>query len=139
VGLRAEVYELDGGRCVGCGAKLARGADAWSWQVHHVLKVQTMKARGLRPKWWRGAALAVLTCRKCHMAHEARTATIPLEKLPERVHRSVAILGPWAVDLLTRYHPPTNLDARRVSGSPREGGPSPHGQRATGEGASSHA
>src|SRR3954469_15996993 len=106
VGLRAEVYELDDGRCVGCGAKLDRGADAWSWQVHHALKVQTMKARGLRPKWWRGAALAVLTCRKCHMAHEARTATIPLERLPERVHRSVAILGPWAVDLLARSHPP---------------------------------
>lgn len=106
MGLRAEVFELDGGRCVGCDVKLARGADAWSWQVHHALKVQNMKARGLRPKWWRGAALAVLTCRKCHMDHEARIAPIPLGKLPERVHRSVAILGPWAVDLLRRYHPP---------------------------------
>jgi hypothetical protein len=40
------------------------------------------------------------------MQHEARAAVVPLERLPERVHRSVAILGPWAVDLLTRYHPP---------------------------------
>jgi hypothetical protein len=104
--LRLEVYELDEGRCVGCGAKQRRGADAWSWQVHHALKVQTMKARGLRPRWWRGPALAVLLCRRCHMQHEARAAVVPLERLPERVHRSVAILGPWAMDLLVRYHPP---------------------------------
>src|SRR3954451_24513594 len=106
MGLRAEVYELDGGRCVGCGAKQARGADAWSWSCHHVVKQQVMRARGLRPKWWRSAALAVLLCRRCHERHESRTAPVPLERLPERVHRSVAILGPWSVDLLRRYHPP---------------------------------
>jgi hypothetical protein len=106
VSLRAEVYTLDGGRCVGCGKRLRRNGDVWHFQVHHALKVQWMKARGLRPKWWRGPALAVLLCRECHMQHEARAAVVPLERLPERVHRSVAILGPWAVDLLTRYHPP---------------------------------
>jgi hypothetical protein len=109
--LRAEVFELDLGRCVGCGHKMACGGDAWSWQAHHVIKQQVLKARGCRPKWWRGPALAVLACRRCHERHENRTAPIPLERLPERVHRSVAILGPWAVDLLLRYHPPSDLSA----------------------------
>lgn len=107
--LRADVYELDGGLCVGCGAKQRRAADAWSWQAHHVLKVQVLKARGLRPKWWRSPALAVLCCRDCHMAHEGRSRAIPLERLPERIHYAVGLLGPWAQDILARYHPPANV------------------------------
>lgn len=107
MGLRDDVHDLDLGLCVGCGRRMARGGDAWSWQVHHVVKVQVLKARGLRPKWWRGPALCVLTCRRCHERHENRTAPIPLERLPERIHYAVGLLGPWAVDLLARYHPPT--------------------------------
>jgi hypothetical protein len=107
--LRAEVFDLDQGRCVGCGYKMARGGDAWAWQVHHCLKVQWLKARGCRAVWWRRPALCVLLCRRCHMQHEARAAVVPLERLPERVHRSVTLLGPWAVDLLRRYHPPDSL------------------------------
>jgi hypothetical protein len=104
--LRREVFDLDGGCCVGCGAKLRRNGDLWQWQAHHAIKQQVLKARGLRPKWWRGAALCVLLCRRCHERHESRTAPVPSEKLPPRIHKSVAILGPWAVDLLRRYHPP---------------------------------
>lgn len=104
--LRSDVFDLDLGMCVGCGRPMARGGDAWAWQVHHVLKVQWMKARGLRPKWWRTPALAILVCRPCHTAHENRTAPIPSERLPERIHYAVGILGPWAQDMLARYHPP---------------------------------
>ena len=103
--LRADVWELDKGRCVGCGKRLRRGASAWEWSCHHVVKQQVLKARGLRPKWWRGPALCVLACRRCHERHENRTAPIPAERLPERVHYAVGLLGPWAVDLLARYHP----------------------------------
>lgn len=106
--LRLEVFDCDGGQCVGCGRPLPRGADLWAWQAHHVVKVQTLKARGCRPRWWRSPALAVLVCKRCHERHTTRTDTIPLERLPERVHRSAHILGPWAVDLLRRNHPPAD-------------------------------
>lgn len=103
--LRLEVWELDGGRCVGCGKRLRRGAGIWEWAVHHCLRVQTMRARGLRPKWWRGPAVACLLCFDCHGLQHNRKAPVPLEKLPQRIHRAVAILGPWAVDTLAREHP----------------------------------
>jgi hypothetical protein len=105
--LRAEVYALDDGRCVGCGKRLARGGTLWDWVPHHCILEQVLKARGLRPKWWRGPALCILLCFDCHGRQHNRKAPVPLERLPERVHRSVAILGPWATDLLARYHPPT--------------------------------
>lgn len=99
------MFDLDRGLCVGCGHKMARGGDAWSWQAHHVIKQQVLRARGLQPKWWRGPALCVLLCRRCHERHESRTAPVPWERLPERIHYAVGLLGPWAVDLLERYHP----------------------------------
>jgi hypothetical protein len=108
VALRAEVYELDAGRCVGCDARLSRHGNAWAWHAHHVIKQQTMRARGLRPKWWRGPALAILLCWDCHGAQTSKMRPVPLEKLPERVHRAAAILGPWAVDMLWREHPPSD-------------------------------
>ena len=108
MGLRAEVYALDGGRCVGCGALQRRNGGPWEWHCHHAIKVQTMKARGLRPKWWRGPVMCVLLCFECHGLQHNRKAPVPLERLPERVHRSVAILGPWAVDILAREHPPSS-------------------------------
>jgi hypothetical protein len=68
---------------------------------------QVLKARGLRAEVVAraGALRAALppTAMSSHEAHGARAA----RALPERVHRSVAILGPWATDLLARYHPPT--------------------------------
>lgn len=103
--LRADVFDADCGLCVGCGRRMARGGTAWDWSCHHVIKQQVLKARGCRPRWWRSTALAVLVCRRCHERHENRTAPIPHERLPERVHRAVILLGPWAVDLLERYHP----------------------------------
>lgn len=106
--LRLEVFDLDGGRCVSCGAKLRRNGTVWDYHAHHVIPKNVLKARGLRPRWWRGPALCILLDRRCHERHTSRTATIPLERLPERVHRSAHILGPWAVDLLRRYHPPTD-------------------------------
>jgi len=108
VSLRLEVFDRDGGACVGCGRPLARGGTYWQWSVHHVVKVQVLKARGCQPRWWRSTALAVLTCKRCHERHETRTEPIPLERLPERVHRAAVILGPWAVDTLRRYHPPAD-------------------------------
>jgi 5-methylcytosine-specific restriction endonuclease McrA len=121
VSLRLEVFDRDGGECVSCGTPLARGGDLWAWHVHHVVKEQTLKARGCRPRWWRSAALAVLVCRRCHERHTNRMGVIPLERLPSRVLRSAAILGPWAVDLLRRNHPPADagrnpVDAWEVSG-----------------------
>lgn len=106
--LRLEVFDADGGSCVGCDRPLPRGADLWSWHVHHVVKEQTLKARGCAPKWWRTRRLAVLLCRRCHERHTSRTAVVPLERLPGRVLASAAELGPWAVDLLRRNHPPAD-------------------------------
>lgn len=103
--LRVEVFDLDGGRCIGCGTKLRRNGSVWDYQAHHVIRQNVMKARGLRPRWWRGPSLCVLTCKRCHERHTTRTAVIPLERLPQRIHRAVCILGPWAVDLLQREHP----------------------------------
>ena len=107
MGLRAEVFDLDGGLCVGCGKRLRRNGNVWTWHVHHCIRQGTMKARGLRPRWWRGPALCVLLCWDCHGAQTSKMRPVPLEKLPQRIHRAVAILGPWAVDLLWREHPPS--------------------------------
>lgn len=106
--LRHDVWALDGGRCVGCGKRLRRGANAWSWSCHHVIRQQTMKARGLRPKWWRGPALCVLLCATCHGDQTSKMRPVSLEKLPERVRRAAVLLGPWAVDILAREHPPSD-------------------------------
>lgn len=104
---REAVFELDGGRCVACGKRHRRNADAWSWQPHHVLRQQTLKRRGVPPARIRDATFCVLLCRlPCHMNHESRSATIPLERLPTRVVEAVDALGPWAQDALVRYHPP---------------------------------
>lgn len=108
MGLRNDVYVLDGGNCVGCGRHQRRNASSFEWHCHHVIRQQTMKARGLRPKWWRGPALCVLLCWDCHGDQTSKMRPVPLEKLPQRVHRAVAILGPWAVDLLSREHPPAH-------------------------------
>lgn len=105
--LRATVYDLDAGRCVGCGSRQAKGAGTWAWHAHHVIRQNTLKARGLRPKWWRGPALCVLLCWTCHGDQTSKMRPVPLERLPERIHRAVALLGPWAVDVLKREHPPT--------------------------------
>lgn len=111
MGLRSEVYALDAGRCVGCGAKLARGGSVYEWHAHHCIRQNTMKARGLRPKWWRGPALCVLLCWTCHGDQTSKMRPVPLEKLPERIHRAAVLLGPWAVDTLAREHPPSDLAA----------------------------
>ena len=105
MGLRAEVFDLDGGLCVGCGKRLRRNGNVWTWHVHHCIRQGTMKARGLRPRWWRGPALCVLLCWDCHGDQTSKMRPVPLEKLPPRIHRAVAILGPWATDLLGREHP----------------------------------
>jgi hypothetical protein len=104
---REAVHQLDGGKCVACGKRHRLRATTWEWQPHHVLKKQTMKRRGVKPARIRDATFCVLLCRlPCHMNHEARHATIPLERLPARVVQAVDELGPWAQDALRRYHPP---------------------------------
>jgi hypothetical protein len=106
--LREEVFNADGGRCVGCGAVQSPSADQWQWQCHHALKKPWMVRFGAD----RGDPnLAVLLCRRCHERHENRTAPVPLDALPLRVRSAVADLGDAADDLLRRYHPPTELDA----------------------------
>lgn len=104
---RAETFELDGGACVGCGARLARGANSWVWNAHHALKAQTLRRRGVRPARIRDATFTVLVCRRCHERHESRTAPIPFERLPARVVAAIDALGDWAHDLLRTYHPQT--------------------------------
>lgn len=109
--LRAEVYALDGGRCVGCGKRLLRNGGPWQWHAHHCIRQNTLKARGVRPKWWRGPALACLLCWDCHGAQTSKMRPVPLEKLPERIRRAAVLLGPWAVDTLKREHPPASVIA----------------------------
>lgn len=113
MGLRADVWELDGGRCVGCGKKLRRNGTVFDWHAHHCIKQQTMRARGLRPKWWRGPAVCVALCVACHGDQTSKMRPVPFEKLPERVKRAVVLLGPWAVDTLKREHPPGTEIAER--------------------------
>jgi hypothetical protein len=84
----------------------------WAWQVHHALKQQTLRRRRAPSRYLRGVALAVLVCRRCHERHESRLLAIPLERLPARVLAAASELGPWAEDLLRRYHPPS--DAGRL-------------------------
>jgi 5-methylcytosine-specific restriction endonuclease McrA len=103
---RERIYDLDGGRCVGCGARLRRGGSTWEWQVHHAIRAQTLKRRGIGPRSRRALAVCVLLCRRCHERHESRTAPIALERLPPRVVAAADALGPWAEDLLRVYHPP---------------------------------
>lgn len=110
---REAVYAADRGRCVGCNARLSRSAGPWSWSVHHTLKAQVLRRRGVKPARIRDATYCVLLCRRCHERHESRTAAIPLERLPARVVAAVDALGPWAEDTLRRYHPPTTVGTTR--------------------------
>lgn len=104
---RAATYEADHGRCVGCGAKQGRNAGTWAWHCHHVIKAQTLRRQGVRVARIRDATFTVLLCRRCHERHESVTARVPFENLPARVVVAVDALGPWAEDLLRKYHPPS--------------------------------
>lgn len=108
--LREAVFRADEGRCVQCGDVLSPYGDQWQWQAHHVLKQQWLKRRG-QEKRLCDHELAILLCRRCHEGHESRFAPVALEKLPLRVLKSAQELGPWAEDLLRRYHPPGELEA----------------------------
>jgi hypothetical protein len=105
VSLRGDVYELDGGRCVGCGRRQRREAGLWAWHVHHVLKQQTLVRRRVPSRYLRGPSLCVLLCWDCHGDQTSCMRRVPLGRLPERVHRACRELGPWAEDALRRYHP----------------------------------
>jgi hypothetical protein len=103
--LREIVYSVDDGCCVNCGEHQMRHASPWDWQAHHVLKQQWLKRRHAPDEFLSGPKVTILLCKRCHERHESRTATIPLEKLPARVVDGASELGPWAEDLLRRYHP----------------------------------
>lgn len=124
---RLETFDADGGRCIGCGARLRRSADSWAWQAHHVLKAQTLRRRGVKPARLRDATFTALVCRTCHMNHETALPhlVIPFERLPARVVAAVDELGAWAHDLLRRYHPPR---------SPAVGEPRQHDRKGTTDG-----
>lgn len=115
---RDVVFDLDHGRCVGCDTAQARNAGPWLWQVHHAIKAQELKRRGIDRRSARATSVCVLLCRRCHERHESRTAPIALERLPLRVLDAAAELGEWASDRVRWYHPPS--DARRNRASERE-------------------
>jgi hypothetical protein len=106
---REAVYDADNGTCVACGARHRRAAGAWEWSCHHAIKAQVLRRRHVQPARIRDETFCVVLCRRCHERHENRTAPVPLERLPRRVVEAVEGLGLWAVDLLTRYHPPTTV------------------------------
>ena len=105
---REAVYSLCQGKCAGCG-RLQRLRDRRGWHVHHVIKQQTLTRRRAPSRYIRGAVAAVVVCQPCHFNHEARSAVIPLERLPVAVIAAVDELGAWASDLLRRYHPPMEV------------------------------
>lgn len=109
---RSDTYDAGDGRCVGCGQRQGRNAGVWAWHAHHILKAQTLRHRGVSPARIRDATFTVVACKRCHERHENRTAAIPLERLPADVVARVDALGPWAVDLLRRYHPPSAVGAK---------------------------
>lgn len=103
---RDETFQADGGVCVNCGARLPRGGDWWSWQSHHCVPEQALRAEGAPSKYMRTALVCILLCRRCHERHTSRTATIPFERIPLRVRVAAQALGEWAVARLEREHPP---------------------------------
>lgn len=100
--LREKVWDLDHGRCVNCGKKVPRRADIWIWHVHHVIKQQELRRRGVST---RSPAFCVLLCRRCHERQTAVFERVPFHKLPGRVVEAVDRLGPWAQDRLRIEHP----------------------------------
>jgi hypothetical protein len=118
---REAVYRAHDGRCVACGHRWSRNSRGWD--CHHALKAQWLRQRRAPSRYLRTEIVCVLACRACHFNHESRVRVIPLEALPERVVRAVDALGPWAEDLLRRYHPPTGAAA-----VPRHDEGSPHGR-----------
>lgn len=127
--LRDRVWELDSGRCVGCGKRVGRHAGPRVWAAHHCLAKQTLRKRAstivlgrqefparygdlraeadrLAEEWISDPDNCVLLCTKCHMNHESGGPhRVPAEKLPARVGDFAYRLGPWAEDLLHRSHP----------------------------------
>lgn len=102
---REATYQACKGMCAGCG-KLQRLRDRHGWHVHHCLKSQWLRRRGVPSKYMRSEIICVVACQRCHFDHEARARVIPLERLLPSVVEAVDALGPWAEDLLRRYHPP---------------------------------
>lgn len=105
MGVRQEVYDLDHGCCVGCGKQLRRNGTVWDWHAHHVIRQNTLKNRGVRPRWWRGPHLCITLCWACHGAQTSCMAKVPFERLPGRVVAAAGELGPWAENALLRAHP----------------------------------
>lgn len=111
---RAEVWRLDGGRCVGCGEEVPLDADLWVWQAHHALPKQRLRRAGLHHLVW-DPRNGVTLCKRCHERHESAISRIPGAKLPRRVFAFVLELGTWAPDALEVLHPqePGREDQRR--------------------------
>lgn len=103
--LRAEVFALDGGRCVATGVRLSPNGSTWQWAAHHPLTQQQLKRNGLGALV-KDPRFACLVARRPHERHHSRHEPIPLERLPARCVEAIDALGPWAQDLLRRYHPP---------------------------------
>ena len=102
---RQLVYDLDNGRCVGCDKPLRRNGDFWHYHAHHVIRQNTLKRKGVRPRWWRGPHLCILLCWDCHGGQTSCMAKVPFERLPGRVWQAAVELGPWAEEALLRAHP----------------------------------
>lgn len=86
------------------GVELPRWGDRWVWVAHHPIPQAKLRDRGYG-ELAGDPCFAVLVARRAHERHHSRTEPIPLERLPERAVSAIDGLGPWAEDLLRRYHP----------------------------------
>jgi len=84
--------------CPVSGQALSWGRD----EAHHPIERATLKARGL-PEF--DPRNGVFVKRRVHERHTLAVERIPFAALPECVVEYAAELGPWAEDLLRRYHP----------------------------------
>lgn len=117
---RAEVFELDAGRCVACGKRQRANAGPFEWSCHHAIRQQVLRRHGVKPARIRDATYCALLCWDCHGAQTSCMAKVPLERLPTRVVEACDALGPWAQDALRRTHP-SQTDTGRFPANP--GGP----------------
>lgn len=73
---------------------------------HHPIEKEELRRRGLFHLVW-DPRNGVLVAPRVHERHTTGVERIPYEALPQRCKDFAAELGPWAEDLLVRYHPAT--------------------------------